>query len=155
MIEKIKFDHQHIKCDNFKSRHAAIILSTIGGSRLNDYLKFKAYANISFDKDDIHCEEPIISYFEQFHRTKTNCLVFDIFDPEKYFDSDKFNRLYIYHTVSKRGNGFFGFVVCNTDTKEQWHKYFIDNTEDELCRQIWKTLWLTTDNAKKTYGEFI
>lgn len=150
MTEKIKFDHQYIKCDNFKSKYVPILLSTIGGSRLGQQIKFKSYANISFDKADTHCEEPIVTYLEQFHRTKTNCLIYDVVDTED------FDTVYIYHTINARGNGgFFGYVIKNSNTGKQWHKYFIDAAEDELCRSINKTLWLLTDKAKEIYGEYI
>lgn len=148
-MTKIKFDHQCIKCDNFKSKQSDIIRSTIAGSRLNDDMKFKSYANISFDEQDKKHVEPIVNELEMFHRTKTNCLVYDIFSKNSDFDT-----LYIYQTLFRRG-GFFGFVLKNESTGKQWHKYFVDYAEDELVRQIWKVLWLMTDNARKIYGEYI
>lgn len=150
-MNKLKFDHQCIKCDNFKSKQTPIVRKTLEGSKLFNQIKFKCYGNISFDKDDEKHEEPIISELEDFHRTKSNCLIYDIID-----GNPDFNKLYIYQSINSKGNGgFYGYLLYNEQTGKLWHKYFIDRIDDELCRQIWKSLWLTTDIAKKTYGEYI
>lgn len=150
-MTQIKFDHQFIRCDNFKSKHTPIILNTIGGSRLNRLIKFSRYANISYDADDIPKIKPIVNELDQFNRMKTNCLVYDVI-----FENSHFNKLFIYQSINARGNGgFYGYVLYNEETGKQWHKYFIDKTEDELCRSIWTSLWLLTDQAQKIYGEYI
>ena len=150
-MNKLRFDHQYIKCDNFKSKQTPILRNMLEGARIGKQIKFNNYGNISFDKDDEKHEFPIIDILESFHRTKTNWLIYDIID-----GNPDFNKLYVYQSINSRGNGgFYGFLLYNEETNKLWHKYFVDRVDDELCRIIWSTLWLLTNQAKEIYGEFI
>lgn len=150
-MNKLKFWHQYINCNNFKSKQVTPLRKTIEASRLSVNLKFRSYGNISFESDDVKHKYPIVNELEDFHRTKTNCIIYDIVDNNGMFD-----KLFLYQTFNSKGNlSFFGYVMLNEKTNKMWHKYFIEAEDDALCRDLNKSFWLLTDKAKKLYGEYI
>lgn len=117
MEYKLKFMMPYINCDNFKEKDLNNLLGVINGTRIRDLIKGYKYGNIKFDEEDKQKFYPIVNELENFTRSKTNCIIFDV-------DSKKFEKLFLYQTLN-RENPYYGIVGLKHDGKSV-HIYFID-----------------------------
>ena len=130
----------YVEFDNFKQKQVAILRNVIEGGRLILDLKFNCYATITIDPEDSHHIHPHIEETEGFNRLKTNCLVYDMLttDANRGF----YDKCFIYQTVGAKGNGFYGYLLYNSETKKLTHIYYIEREEGALCRRLNKTILL-------------
>lgn len=130
---RFEFWRWNFDCDNFKKKNAAIIINMIKGSRLNFDMVFESYGHIEFDEEDTSHRYPNIIHLDDFNRTKTNCLIYNLNDT--YKNPSKYNKCFIYHTAGPQ-EGNYGYVFYNTETGEMMHKYFISHEFDYLCVKL-------------------
>lgn len=130
-----KFWRWYFRCDNFNVKQSSIILCAISQGRLNDFMKFSSYGNITFNDGDKH-NELFVEELESFSRNKTNCLIFNLPYNEK--NDGRFNKLFLYQSNGTQ-HSFYGYLFYNTETKEILHKYCVDHEYDELCIALTKS----------------
>lgn len=126
-----------IDCDKFKQKQVHLIRNIIDQGRLSVDMEFDTYGLITFSEEDKNHYHPIITETTEFNRLKTNCLIYNLKETDtnkKYYD-----KLFIYQTNGIKTNGFYGFIIYNSETGVFKHKYYIDRTEDELARQLYKS----------------
>jgi len=116
---KLKFSLPYITCDNFKEKELINFIGIINGSIIGQYFNGSNYAHIDFDKTDKQKINPIVSVFDSFYRSKTNCIILNLKDNVYY------NKIFIYQTLFKN-SGFYGIVAYNTETNKNLHIYNID-----------------------------
>lgn len=134
---KLKFNWCYIDCNNFKEKELILLRNTIACTRISNDITFYKYANISFDENDKKHETPIVTEFDNFTRSKTNAIIFDMKNTEK--NPGKFNKCIIYQHIMKN-DGFYGFVFYNTETGRYNHIYNITNDRNELLVNIWRSI---------------
>lgn len=136
MNEKIynfEFWRWNFDCDNFKKKQATLIINMIKGSRLQSDMVFDSYGHIAFDNEDVCHKRPNISYLDDFNKSKTNCLIYNLNETVK--NQGKYDKCFIYHSAGPT-DGNYGYVFYNTETGEMMHKYFIDHEFDALCVKL-------------------
>lgn len=138
MEYKFEFQHWFFATDNFKQKQIDNILCIIGNGRLNDFLKFSGYGNISFDENDKGHRYPTIVEQDKYNRFKSNCIIYDM--TYNRFNNGKFDKCFIYHS---NGNqiGNYGYVFYNTQTGKLSHIYFVEDTYDALCQSLIKSFY--------------
>lgn len=140
---KLNFNVANENCTNFKQKNLEILRNTIEGSHIGQNLKFKCYANITFDKDDRYHYKPIVNELPDFNRLKTNCFIYDVVGvPE-------FTHVFVYQNVLPKG-GFYGFIQWNENRPDKyWHQYYIDREDDNFVRMLKRNFVLL--NFKEKY----
>lgn len=114
-----------------KQTQAYILLSTIGNSALNEFMKFSCWANMWFDEENDHKHRwPIIDELDAFTKNKTNCMVFDLY--YNMNNNCKYDKLFIHNTNNQK-EGTYGYLLYNSRTKKTLHRYIIEGTPDALC----------------------
>ena len=135
-----QFVHCYFNCDSFKQRDIAKLNSFIGSTRLNNYLQFDGYANISFDEEDKAHRYPVISMLDDngnkydWSRKLTNCLVYNIARVDK---NDRYDKIFLYQTCSHNGNGvWYGWLAWDSKNKKVSHRFFIDHDYQDLLQAL-------------------
>lgn len=122
----------YLDIDNFKEKQVGILLRTLLGGRLYDYMRFDKYAHIEFLLEDKKHRYPIVTELDSFNKLKTNCIEFNLTYNTK--NNGQFDKLFLYNTIYKaEKGGCFGFFLYNTKTKKCLHKFLIDYPIDNLC----------------------
>ena len=130
--------------DNFKQKGALILQGLFAGGRMLDYAKFASYATITplnEKNNKINVEEQ-----DRFNRAKTNCLIYDL--TYNKWNPGKFNKLFIYYSITSRDAGWYGYVLYNTETDTTFNKYCIDYSDDKLYQYIYRNLIDLADDKK-------
>lgn len=99
----LKFEMPYINCDNFKEKDLVNLLGVITGTRINEQIENYTYGNIRFEQDDKQHWKPIASELDVFSRSKTNCIIFNV------KNSNKYSKLFVYQTLN-RENPYYGIV---------------------------------------------
>ena len=99
----LKFEMPYINCDNFKEKDLVNLLGVITGTRINEQIENYTYGNIRFEQDDKQHWKPIASELDGFSRSKTNCIIFNV------KNSNKYSKLFVYQTLN-RENPYYGIV---------------------------------------------
>lgn len=128
-------DIHYLNFTNFKQKQVSIFRHILEGSRLNKDFAFSGYALITTDEEDKHHIHPHIEETENFNRIKTNCLVYDIINPEEW----GYHKCFVYQNLNAKGNGFFGYLLWNEDSKKLNHVWNIEHDEGAFCRRLNKT----------------
>lgn len=136
-----EFWRWNFNCDNFKQRPAQILINTIIGGRLVNDMEFESYGHIEFAPEDKSNRYPTVSYLDDFTRSKTNCLIFNLKETDK--NKNYYNKCFIYHSTSAQ-DGNYGYVFYNSETNEMIHKYFIVHEDDELCKKFTESFYMLT-----------
>lgn len=127
----IKFNMPYIEADTLKQKHYSILLSLIGNSRLQEFMKFDGPGLITFAEDDTKHWNPIVTRMEKYNRLKTNCLIYTL--PENPNNMGYYDKLFIYWTAGSKIS-YYGYVMYNTNTGKNEHIYFIDDNYNDLTR---------------------
>lgn len=117
----LKFEMPYINCDNYKEKDLLNLIGVITGTRINETIDKYTYGNIKFSEDDKQHKYPIVNELDGFHRSKTNCIIFDI-DP-KY--QKKYKKLFVYQSLNKE-NQYYGIVGMKSENNNFVHVYFIN-----------------------------
>ena len=140
-IFNTEFTHCYFTCNTFKQKEANTLQWLICGKQLSNDIRFNGYGIISFDETNDACHRyPEIKIANDdgtpivFNSRTTNCLVFDLPNTEK---NPKYDKLFLYHTTAKNGQGvWYGWVAYNTVTQERLHKVFIDHDIQDLLLSL-------------------
>lgn len=123
----------YINCDNYKEKELMHFIGIISGSRTGLLLNGYSFGNIIFNEEDKKHEFPIIMELDSFSRSKTNCLIYNIKNDNKY------NKLFIYQTLNK-DNPYYGILVYNTETGKSVHIYNIEYDYTKLIIYMFRLL---------------
>lgn len=133
--------------DNFKQKGALILQGLFAGGRMLDYAKFSTYAIITplnERNNKINVEEQ-----DRFNRAKTNCLIYDL--TYNKWNPGKYNKLFIYYSITSRDTGWYGYVLYNTETGKTFNKYCIDYSDDKLYQYIYRNIIDLANDKKWEY----
>jgi len=133
--------------DNFKQKGALILQGLFSSGRMIDYAKFSSYAiitSLNEKNNKISVEEQ-----ERFNRAKTNCLIYDL--TYNKWNPGKYNKLFIYYSITSRDTGWYGYVLYNTETGKTFNKYCIDYSDDKLYQYIYRNLIDLINDKKWEY----
>lgn len=130
----LEFNYNYIDTDNFKQKSANILVSTIAGSRLNDYMKFSAWAHIDFNDEDKLHKYPHITELDKFSRSKTNCIIYDLVS-NPYNNDNIYDKCFIYRSNNSK-DSTYGFIMYNTITGKSSHIFYIIEIYDALCVRL-------------------
>ena len=89
-------------------------------TRIGEFIDHYTYGNIKFGDDDKQHNCPIVTELNDFTRSKTNCIIFNI--KEKY--NKKYDKLFVYQTLN-RENQYYGIVGIK-ENKKPVHIYFLE-----------------------------
>ena len=115
----LKFEMPYINCDNYKEKDLINLIGVINGTRIGECINNFTYGNIRFSDGDTQHKYPIASELDGFTRSKTNCIIFDVKDKQKY------DKLFVYQTLN-RENPYYGIVGLKSETNQPIHIYFLD-----------------------------
>ena len=122
--------------DSFKQKNALLIQNLFANGRMIDYAKFYSYGFIEAENhkaEKIHIEE-----MDKFNRLKTNCIIFDL--TYNKYNPNKFNKLFIYRSTISKDNGYYGYILYNTETNKSINVYNVENTDDKLYQYIYRSI---------------
>lgn len=133
--------------DNFKQKSALILRGLFSGGRMIDHAFFSSYGiitSLNDRKNKIYIEEQ-----DRFNRTKTNCLIYDL----KYtkYNPEKYNKLFIYYSITSRDTGWYGYVLYNTKTGKTFNKYCVEYTDDKLYQYVYRSIIGLAEDKKWEY----
>ena len=74
----LKFLFSYIDCNNFKEKELILLRNFISGCRLGNEINFSHYAIVTFDENDKKHDFPIVTEIENFARSKTNGIIFNM-----------------------------------------------------------------------------
>ena len=131
MEYKLKFQLPYIDCTNYKEKDLLSFINLVNGSRVGNLLCKYRYGTITYDQEDKQKFYPIVNELDNFSRSKTNCIIFDI----REGNCNKYNKLFLYQSILK-DSGFYGFVAYNTETNKMLHIYNIDLNYTQLFDSI-------------------
>ena len=134
----LKFEMPYINCDNYKEKDLYNLMGVITGTRIGEYIEKYTYGNIRFADSDKQKKYPIVSELENFTRSKTNCIIFDVKGNNKY------QKLFVYQTLN-RENPYYGIVGLKDDNTTI-HIYFIDLDYSTLVINMFRII---QNNFKK------
>jgi hypothetical protein len=117
----LKFEMPYINCDNYKEKDLINLIGVITGTRINDLIDHYTYGNIKFSDGDRQHIYPIVTELDNFMRSKTNCIIFDV-NP-KY--QKKYKKLFVYQSLN-RENPYYGIVGLKEENDKPVHIYFIN-----------------------------
>ena len=122
--------------DNFKQKAALILQGLFAGGHMIDFARFSGYATITSlneRRNRISIEEQ-----DRFNRAKTNCLIYDLTDNK--FNPKKYDKLFIYYSITSRDNAWYGYVLYNTENGNTFNKYCLDHSDDKLYQYIYNNI---------------
>lgn len=130
----LKFITPHVMCSNFKEKDIAFINNVIFGGRLGEKISYVGTGNIRFDSDDKYQFNPICDTLEEFTKSKSNCLIYNITIKD---ENNPYNKIFVYQVISKTNdNHGYGYILFNDETNECTHVPMISSIVDELIIKI-------------------
>lgn len=136
-VYNLNFLFSYIDCNNFKEKELIVLRNFIKGTRIGREIKFANYANISFDVEDVKHDKPIVTELEQFTRSKTNGIIFNMENTE--LNNGVFNKCVIYQTLFTN-SGAYGYILWNTETNDSVHEFNVEYDGNELIKHIYRTI---------------
>ena len=131
----LKFEMPYLNCDNFKEKDLYNLMGVITGTRIGEYIEKYTYSNIRFVDSDKQKKYPIVSELENFTRSKTNCIIFDI---KENNTNNKYKKLFVYQTLN-RENPYYGIVGLKHDDTTV-HIYFLDFDYSSLVINMFRMI---------------
>jgi len=117
----LKFEMPYINCDNYKEKDLINLLGVVSGTRIGEFVDHYTYGTIKFADNDKQHKYPIVTELDNFARSKTNCIIFDVKD--KY--NKKYDKLFVYQTLN-RENPYYGIVGTKEENNKSVHIYFLE-----------------------------
>ena len=130
----LKFITPYIMCSNFKEKDIAFINNVIFGGRLGEKISYVGTGNIKFDNEDKYKFNPICDLLEEFTKSKSNCLVYNIKEKNEY---NPYNKIFVYQVSSRNNdNHELGYILFNDETNKCTHVPMLSSIVDELIIKI-------------------
>lgn len=124
----------YLSFNYFKQTNANYIQALIGGSRLNEYIKFSSYGDIEFTEEDHKHQYPIIIPQDGFINRHTRVLIYDMLTSHK--NHDKYDKLFIYVSNKAKNKSEYGYIMFNTKTKKTYHHFLVGELYDDITTQL-------------------
>lgn len=151
---KLKFGFPHIDPSTLKEKDCNIVRACIAGSRHANDILFNSYGILNFSDDDTQHLNPVYEVNDKFNRLRTNCIEFGI---DVKGGDGKYDRLFLYKTKGHHINNW-GYVMYNTKTGKQKHKYFVyDNIADiilHINKELNAILWHSYPGDVKGHHDY-
>lgn len=124
----LEFGFWHINVSQLKEKEINRITYILGQSRHVKNISFAGYGECTFkEDDDVTHWHPIVEELPAFNRKHSNIAIYDI---HVEGGNGRFDKMFLYYSNNTRMSNW-GYVLYNTKTKEQKHKYFVyDNLAD-------------------------
>lgn len=133
----LKFLFSYIDCNNFKEKELILLRNFIGGCRLGREIKFSHYAMVTFDENDKKHDFPIVTEIENFARSKTNGIVFNMENTS--LNNGVFTKCFVYQTLF-RNSGAYGYILFNDETGDSIHTFNVEYDTNELIKHIYRSI---------------
>lgn len=144
-IYNIKFELPYLGIDPFKQKAIGITIDTIENSTLMSDMSFSSYG-IAEPIDD-KMTDINVTAVDRFMRGKINCIIFDMKKTVK--NPGVYDKCFIYYIATDPG--YYGYVLLNTETGYQVHKYGLEYADDRLCQYLKQSINLL---PRKIFFEF-
>lgn len=133
----LEFLHWRLGVSQLKEKEINRIIWVLSQSRHCQDISFSCYGECTFSEEDKETHwHPIVTEGEAFNRKHSNAALFDVHVKE---GNDRFDKLFLYHSTGVRLSNW-GYVLFNTKTGEQKHKYCITDDLNDLIIHINKEL---------------
>lgn len=138
----LNFLHWRLNVSPLKEKEINRVKYILSQSRHCKDISFRGYAECVFGEGDEETHwNPVVTELESFNRRRANMAVFDV---HVYDGNDRFDRLFLYYSNNARISNW-GYVLLNTKTGEQKHKYCIYDDMFDLIihinRELNKIQW--------------
>ena len=127
----------YVEPSNFKERNARILIKLIEGSRMNENMAFKSFANMKFDEKDTQFRYANVTELQQFNRLKCNCLVYNL--RNTVINNGLYDKCFIYNHSNSKEVTNYAFAFLNTTTGEVLTKHYIEPDYESLLRNLYQT----------------
>ena len=131
----LKFEMPYINCDNYKEKDLRSLITVVTGARVNEMIDGYTYGNIKFSDDDKQHKYPIVTELDNFTRSKTNCIIFNV--NEKF--QKKYKKIFVYQTLN-RENPYYGIVGLEVENDNPVHIYFIELNYSVLVINMYRMI---------------
>lgn len=129
-IYNIKLEMPYLSMDPFKQKTIGITIDTIGKSTLISDMIFYSYGIA--EAQDNKMTDIKVTAVDRFMRGKINCIIFNLKKTVK--NPGVYDKCFIYHVATEPG--YYGYVLLNTSTGKQVHKYGLEYADDRLCQYL-------------------
>lgn len=133
----LKFMFSYVDCNNFKEKELIIFRNFVSGCRLGREIKFSNYATVTFDENDKKHDFPIVTEIENFTRSKTNGIVFNMENTS--LNNGVFTKCFVYQTLY-HNDGAYGYVLFNDETGDSVHIFNVEYDVNELVKHIYRSI---------------
>lgn len=138
----LNFLHWRLNVSPLKEKEINRVKYILSQSRHCRNISFRGYAECVFGEGDEETHwKPIVTELESFNRRRANMAIFDV---HVYDGNDRFDKLFLYYSNNVRISNW-GYVLLNTKTGEQKHKYCIYDDMFDLIihinRELNKIQW--------------
>lgn len=127
---RIKMEMPYMNMDPFKQKSIHIVIDTIGYSTLATDMVFESYGIA--ESQDKQMTDIIVTPISKFTRGKINCIIYHLRKTAK--NPGVYNKCVIYYTATDPS--YYGYIMFNTETGKQLHKYNLEFGDDYLCRYL-------------------
>lgn len=124
----------HVIMDAYKQKAINITISTIEQSALSSEMVFNSYGIAEYVDDSEF--NVIVTPVDKFFRGKINCLIFDFKKTKN--NPGVYNKCFIYYTATDPS--YCGYILLNTETNKQVHKFSLQYGDDLLCQYLKKSI---------------
>lgn len=122
MTYNLDFWHWRLNVSPLKEKEINKVIYILGQSRHAQDISFNCYAECTWAEGDEETHwHPIITELDSFNRRRANIAVFDV---HVHDGNDRFDKMFLYYSNNVRISNW-GYVLYNTKTGEQKHKYCI------------------------------
>ena len=125
-----KMDLPYLGMMPFKQKALNVVIMTISGSALVSELSTYSYGIA--EASDAQGTDITVTLTDKFMRGKINCIVFNMKHTAK--NPGVYDKCFIYQTTTNPG--YYGYVLYNSETGNQLHKYGLDLEDDRLCQYL-------------------
>lgn len=125
-----KMDLPYLGMMPFKQKALNVVIMTINGSALVSELSSYSYGIA--EALDNQGTDISVTLTDKFFRGKINCIVFNMKHTAK--NPGVYDKCFIYQTTTNPG--YYGYVLYNSKTGKQLHKYGLDLADDRLCQYL-------------------
>jgi len=129
----LEFLHWKLNVSQLKEKEINKIIYVLGQSRHVKDISFYCYGECTFSPEDEDTHwHPIVEELPTFNRKHANMAIFDV---HVVNGSGQYDKLFLYHSNNTRISNW-GYVLYNTKTGEQKHKYCVYDDMFDIIMHI-------------------